>query len=158
MGLPISDLPLPIVNRIKSERGTHNQIKAQPLTIYRAIGRPTPAGPYIGPLADISRAKPERLKMAQGPLEVEGPPDGDRRTLRGKRASLLDKIDRRRITRDRRSPRGSCLRPGDVSSGSTPDFFLGGRTSASAECRHWSGRQSVGQAAQFCFRSAVFQP
>ena len=40
-------LPLPIVNCIKSERGTHNQIKAQPLTIYRAIRRPTPAGPYI---------------------------------------------------------------------------------------------------------------
>ena len=31
-----------------------------------------------------------------------------------------------------------------------PDFLLGGRTSASAECRHWSGRQSVGQAKQFC--------
>jgi hypothetical protein len=28
LGLPIGDLPLPIVNRIKSERGTHNQIKA----------------------------------------------------------------------------------------------------------------------------------
>ena len=24
--------------------------------------------------------------------------------------------------------------------GSNPDFLLGGRTSASAECRHWSGR------------------
>ena len=23
---------------------------------------------------------------------------------------------------------------------SNPDFLLGGRTSASAECRHWSGR------------------
>ena len=29
--------------------------------------------------------------------------------LFAKRASLLDKIDRRRITRDRGSPRGSCL-------------------------------------------------
>ena len=28
----------------------------------------------------------------------------------------------------------------DVAVGSTPDFLLGGRTSASAECRHWSGR------------------
>src|SRR5271166_2475745 len=37
-----------------------------------------------------------------------------------------------------------------VSSGSNPDFLLGGRSSASAECRHWSGRQSVGQAAQLC--------
>jgi hypothetical protein len=25
---------------------------------------------------------------------------------------------------------------------SNPDFLLGGRTSASAECRHWSGRGS----------------
>jgi hypothetical protein len=58
LGLPIGDLPLPLVNRIKSERGTHNQIKAQPLTIYRAIRRPTPAGPYIGPLADIPRPSP----------------------------------------------------------------------------------------------------
>jgi len=28
--LPIGDLPLPIVNRIKNERGTHNQIKDEP--------------------------------------------------------------------------------------------------------------------------------
>jgi hypothetical protein len=34
--------------------------------------------------------------------------------------------------------------------GSNPDSLLGGRTSASAECRHWCERQSVGQAAQFC--------
>ena len=27
-----------------------------------------------------------------------------------------------------------------VGLGSNPDFLLGGRTSASAECRHWSGR------------------
>ena len=64
------------------------------------------AGPYIWATRGHPTAKPERLKMVQGPLEVEGPPDGDRRTLRGKRASLLDKIDRRRITRDRGSPRG----------------------------------------------------
>ena len=31
-----------------------------------------------------------------------------------------------------------------------PDLLLGGCTSASAECRHWSGRASVGQVAQFC--------
>jgi len=93
LGLPIGDLPLPIVNRIKSERGTHNQIKAQPLTIYRAIRRPTPAGPYIWATRGHPTAKPERLKMAQGPLEVEGPPDGDRRTLRGKgRASSIKSI------------------------------------------------------------------
>jgi hypothetical protein len=35
------------------------------------------------------------------------------------------------LTRDRRL---------NVGSGSNPDFLLGGRTSASAECRHWSGR------------------
>ena len=29
-------------------------------------------------------------------------------------------------------------------------FLLGGRMAASAECRHWSGGQSVGQVAQFC--------
>ena len=31
----------------------------------------------------------------------------------------------------------SSLAP-NVSCGSNPDFLLGGRTSASAECRHWS--------------------
>jgi len=30
----------------------------------------------------------------------------------------------------------------DARWGSNPDFLLGGRTSASAECRHWSGRAS----------------
>jgi len=93
LGLPIGDLPFPIVNRIKSERGTHNQIKAQPLTIYRAIRRSTPAGPYICATRGHPTAKPERLKMAQA-LEVEGPPDGDPRTLRGKgRASSIKSID-----------------------------------------------------------------
>ena len=29
--------------------------------------------------------------------------------------------------------------------GQPPDFLLGGRTSASAECKHWSGRAAVGQ-------------
>ena len=33
--------------------------------------------------------------------------------------------------------------------GSNPDFLLGGRTSASAECRHWSGTYAVVQAVQF---------
>ena len=37
--------------------------------------------------------------------------------------------------------------------GSNPDFLLGGRTSASAKCRHWSAGQSVGQAAQFCLET-----
>ena len=32
---------------------------------------------------------------------------------------------------------------------SNPDFLLGGRTSASAECRHWSGTYAVVQAVQF---------
>ena len=36
-------------------------------------------------------------------------------------------------------PEPSRLGP-DASCGSNPDFLLGGRTSASAECRHWSGR------------------
>src|SRR6185312_8628694 len=52
-------------------------------------------------------------------------------------------------TAEHREPcdsRGSCtvlgapggeIPPGDST---TPDFLLGGRTSASAECRHWSGR------------------
>ena len=31
-------------------------------------------------------------------------------------------------------------RAAQVRSGSNPDFLLGGRMSASAECRHWSGR------------------
>ena len=35
--------------------------------------------------------------------------------------------------------------------GPNPDFLLGGRTSASAECRHWSGGQSVGSARRALF-------
>ena len=33
-----------------------------------------------------------------------------------------------------------CRIASHVGNGSNPDFPLGGRTSASAECRHWSGR------------------
>ena len=33
-----------------------------------------------------------------------------------------------------------CVKAPDFRNGSNPDFLLGGRTSASAECRHWSGR------------------
>ena len=39
------------------------------------------------------------------------------------------------------APNRPHTRSGSMSqSGSNPDFLLGGRTSASAECRHWSGR------------------
>ena len=34
----------------------------------------------------------------------------------------------------------TCQAGAEVCFGSNPDFLLGGRTSASAECRHWSGR------------------
>src|SRR5258708_38443633 len=44
--------------------------------------------------------------------------------------------------------------PRHISTLPNPDFLLGGRTSASAECGHWSGGQSVGQAAQFCLARA----
>ena len=39
---------------------------------------------------------------------------------------------------------------------SNPDFLLGGRTSASAECRQ-SGGQSVGRAARFCLAVVVIR-
>jgi hypothetical protein len=37
---------------------------------------------------------------------------------------------------------GIAIRGIEVAFGSNPDFLLGGRTSASAERRHWSGEGS----------------
>ena len=47
-------------------------------------------------------------------------------------------IDARPLTAS--STKISCNARPDHTFGSNPDFLLGGRTSASAECRHWSGR------------------
>src|SRR5205085_12597114 len=53
--------------------------------------------------------KPVRLKMAQAPLEVEGTTGWRSENSSRKRARLLDTLDRRRITGDRGSSRGSSL-------------------------------------------------
>ena len=45
-----------------------------------------------------------------------------------------------RICLQRARPNIWCAAAREVSSGSNPDFILGGRTSASAESRHWSRR------------------
>ena len=51
--------------------------------------------------------------------------------------------------RNKRNSTGDChaaeFQTGRCRRWVNPDFLLGGRTSASAECRHWSGRRPVGQ-------------
>jgi len=56
-------------------------------------------------------------------------------------------IDARPLTPN--SSKSSCSVRPDHTFGSNPDFLLGGRTSASADCKHWLREATVGQAIPF---------
>jgi len=68
--------------------------------------------------------------MAQGPLEVEGPPDGDRRTLRGKTGPMTMGADRDHEGADRHVERVFNPEPKDT--------FGGNGNSAQDEAAGWS--------------------
>jgi hypothetical protein len=80
----------------------------------------------------VAREPNGRPQRARSPVEVK-------RLLDGAASGLKDQFWARRW--------GGCIfaagstEPSiEVRSGSNPVFLLGGRTSASAECGHWSGR------------------